>query len=273
MTGENIRLGSEMEKISAVMITKNEEKNIRRTLDSINWVDEIVIVDQFSQDRTPEICRARGCRVYQKEMEGFGVQKQFGVDQACHEWILSIDADEVATEELKESIQGVLSANSDEAGFYIYRRNNYLGKWIRHCGWYVPILRLFRKTRGGFDSRRVHESVRVLGKTGVLKGDLLHYTYKDIFNQLEKMNLYSGIDTTEIEKKDIRISPVNAIWYLFLKPLAVFIRKYFLLSGFREGIHGLVLSSFAAFGVFLNYAKLWELQKEKDESGIEDKSD
>lgn len=262
-----------MEKISAVIITKDEEKNIRRTLDSIGWVDEIVIVDQFSRDKTPEICRAGGCRVFQQEMKGFGAQKQFGVDQACHDWILSIDADEVVTEELKKSIQSVLSTNPDESGFYIYRRNNYLGKWIRHCGWYVPILRLFRKSRGGFDNRRVHESVRVPGKTGVLKGDLLHYTYKDIFNQLEKMNLYSGIDRGEIEKREIRINRINAFWYLFLKPIAVFIRKYFLLSGFREGTHGLVLSCFAAFGVFLNYAKLWELQKEENESGVEGKSD
>lgn len=250
-----------MEKISAVIITRNEERVIGRALDSLSWADEIVVVDQFSSDGTAGICRGRGCRVFERELDGFGAQKQFGVRQASNDWVFSMDADEVVTPELRDSMLAAVAAGPREAGFMVYRANYYLGRRIRHCGWYVPILRLFRRSRGAFDGRLVHESVVVDGPIGTLDGDLLHYTYTGIADQLRKMDLYSSKDAEELRRRGVRVGALNAAWYLLLKPSAVLFRKYVLLGGFIEGLHGLVLSCFAAFGVCLNYAKLWELQR------------
>lgn len=256
--------------ISAVIITKNEEDRIKDCLDSVKWADEIIVVDSFSTDRTVEICRGYTDRVFQREMKGFGEQKQFAVEKVASDWILSIDADEVVTEELRDEIQRLLndlkgrSEQSEKSlydGYKIYRKNIYLGKPMRYCGWYVPILRLFKKDKGKFNKKKVHEEIIVDGRVGLLKGEILHNTYRDISHHLEKIDTYTTYDVDEMVKRGIILKPSNYLWYLLFKPAAKFLQKYIVQKGILEGMHGFILSLHAAMVVFINYVKLWEMQK------------
>ena len=175
-------------KLSVVVITLNEEKNITRCLDSARFADEIILVDSGSNDNTCSIAKEYTDKVIFHKMRGFGEQKQFAVEQATGDWILSLDADEWVSMELQDSLSSLLTgSDTPYDGYMIYRRNIYLGRPIRYCGWYRPILRLFRRGRGCFNNKLVHEEINVIGKTGLLKGDLMHEPYKDIFHHLEKM--------------------------------------------------------------------------------------
>jgi glycosyltransferase involved in cell wall biosynthesis len=265
--------------ISAVIITMNEEDRIKDCLESVKWADEIIIVDSFSADRTVGICRGYTDKIFQREMRGFGEQKQFAVEQASSEWILSIDADEVVTEGLRDEILKILNQDATPPssppykggeqggydGFQIYRRNIYLGKPMRYCGWYVPILRLFKKDTGRFNEKKVHEEIIVNGRVGLLKGEILHNTYRNISHHLEKIDSFTDYDADELIKKGVVLKPSNYLWYFVFKPAARFFQKYIMQKGVFEGMHGFILSLHAAMVVFINYAKLWERQqKNKD---------
>jgi glycosyltransferase involved in cell wall biosynthesis len=247
--------------ISAVLITMNEEERIKPCLESVKWVDEIIVVDSFSTDRTVEICRGYTDKIFQKEMKGFGEQKQFAVEKAASDWILSLDADEVITEELRDEVKGVLKGETEFNGFKIFRKNIYIGRPIRYCGWYVPIIRLFKRGKGRFNEKKVHEEIIVDGRVGLLKGELLHNTYKDISHQLKKIDSFTAYDADELIKKGIVIKPSNCLWYLIFKPIARFLQKFILQKGIFEGAHGFILSVNAAMVVFINYVKLWEKQQ------------
>ena len=247
--------------ISAVIITKNEEERIKPCLESIKWVDEIIIVDSFSTDKTIDICKEYTDKISQMEMRGFGEQKQFAIEKAASDWILSIDADEVVTEELRDEIKGVLEEETEYDGFKIYRKNIYLGRPMRYCGWYVPILRLFKRGKGRFNEKKVHEEIIVDGNVGLLKGEILHNTYKNISHHLEKIDSFTTYDADELTKKGVILKPSNYLWYLAFKPIVRFLQKFILQKGIFEGMHGFILSINAAMVVFINYAKLWERQK------------
>ena len=266
--------------ISAVIITKNEEERIRPCLESIKWADEIIIVDSFSTDKTIDICRGYTDKISQREMRGFGEQKQFAIEKAASDWILSIDADEIVTEELRDEIQKILNKETSSPsppseggdkgevegggydGFKIFRKNIYLGRPMRYCGWYVPILRLFKRGKGRFNAKKVHEEIIVDGNVGLLKGEILHNTYKNISHHLEKIDSFTTYDVDELTKKGVILKPSNCLWYLVFKPMVRFLQKFILQKGIFEGTHGLILSINAAMVVFINYAKLWERQKE-----------
>ena len=248
--------------ISAVIITKNEEERIRPCLESIKWADEIIIVDSFSTDKTIDICRGYTDKISQREMRGFGEQKQFAIEKATSVWILSIDADEIVTEELRDEIKGMLKEETEYNGFKIFRKNIYLGRPMRYCGWYVPILRLFKRGKGRFNAKKVHEEIIVDGNVGLLKGEILHNTYKNISHHLEKIDSFTTYDVDELTKKGVILKPSNCLWYLVFKPMVRFLQKFILQKGIFEGTHGLILSINAAMVVFINYAKLWERQKE-----------
>ncbi|MBW1997080.1 MAG: glycosyltransferase family 2 protein [Deltaproteobacteria bacterium] len=251
----------ERSRLSAVIITLNEEENIRRCLDSIGFTDEIILVDSGSEDNTLAIAREYPARIIFREMQGFGEQKQFAVEQATGDWILSIDADEWVSEELRNSLESLLSSpETTYDGYMVYRRNIFLGRPMRHCGWYRPILRLFKRGRGRFNDKLVHEEVHLDGKAGVLKGDLMHEPYKDIFHHLEKMERYARLDAMELIKRERQVYGWQAPVHLVLRPLWKFMEKYLMQQGFRDGIHGLILSMMAAFNVFLIHANCWQLQ-------------
>jgi glycosyltransferase involved in cell wall biosynthesis len=248
--------------LSVVIITRNEAHRIQRCLESVRWADEIVVVDQHSTDGTADLCRQAGATVFSREMTaGFGEQKNFAMAQASQSWILSLDADEVVTSELRDSILRAVADPGSYAGFRIPRRTAYLGRFIRHCGWYPrPVVRLVRCDRARVTDALVHEELVVEGPVGDLHADLLHYSYERLSDHLAKLDLYTTYDAEMLLRRGVRLTPLTAPWFLLVRPLMVFIRKYVGQSGFREGWHGLILSGMAAFVVFMNYAKLWELR-------------
>lgn len=246
--------------ISVVIITKNEEANIERCLKSVVWADEIVVVDSDSTDRTVEIARQYQARVFTVVFKGYGPAKQEAVKQSTGEWILSIDADEEVTPALAREIREKLANPGDIDGFFVKRRTNFLGRWIYHCGWYPdPILRVFRKANGNFNDAVVHEKVEVRGRTGCLKGELLHYSYPDLESYLRRFNRYTTLGAEAAYEKGRRTG-----WFdLVLRPPVSFIAHFISRQGFRDGVEGFMVSVLSATAVFVKYAKLRHIQKQK----------
>lgn len=191
---------------------------------------------------------------------GFGEQKNFAIAQASQPWILSLDADEEVTPALRHVIEATLAHPGEYAGYRMPRLTCYLGQFIRHCGWYPsPVLRLFRRGHGRFSDALVHEELIVDGPVDDLAEDLLHYSYDSLSDHLRKLELYSTYDAEMLARRGVRITVISAPWFLLGKPFLTFLRKFFWQLGFLEGLRGLILSAMAAFVVFVNYAKLWEL--------------
>ena len=249
--------------ISVCIITRDEEDNIAECLESVKWADEIIVLDSFSHDKTVEISKRYTDKVFQSEWQGYSKSKNLCIEKASCEWILNIDADERVSEELKDEIIKELAApNSD--GYYIPRENYFLGRWIRHCGWYPDYnLRLFRKDNGRFRERAVHESVDLNGKAGYLKGHLKHYTYKTIKDYIDRLNLYTTLSVEELLKDKFKspltlMGRIRLICNLIFSPGFTFIKMFFLRLGFLDGAYGFIISYLYAFYTFVKYAKLWE---------------
>lgn len=240
--------------VSVVIITKNEEHNIEDALKSVADAIEVVVVDSFSSDKTVEICRKYTDKIFQHQWEGFARQKQKAVDHAGGEWILILDADERVTPELKTEIINAIT-NSGCNGYYIPRENYFIGKWIRHGGWWPDhTLRLFKKNKGHFEIREVHEKVTVEGKTAYLRNPLKHYTYRSISDFAVRADNYSTLAAREIKK----YSGNTGFFSITIKPLATFIKMYFLRQGFLDGTHGFILAFLYSYYTFLKYVKAWE---------------
>jgi len=249
-----------MSKISAIVIARNEKKNIRRCLSSIDWADEIVVVDSGSTDDTKKIASKFTQRIFDIKWEGFGKAKDYAKDKASNQWIISVDADEVVTEDLKEEIQKIIKSEDSFDGYYLPRKSNFLGKWVKHGGWYPDyVLRLFKKDKAKFNHSMVHEKVEVDGKIGYLKNVLLHYTDPDFTHYLEKLNRYTSLGAEELFNKGKRANLFDVVF----RPLAVFFKMYFLKKGFLDGLTGFVLAVSSAFHVFSKYVKLWHLSSGK----------
>jgi glycosyltransferase involved in cell wall biosynthesis len=247
-----------MDTISAVIITKNEEANIGRCLQSLDWVDEIIVVDSGSEDDTRQIAAEAGVVVYETVWTGFGPAKAFGVDRATSRWILSVDADEVVTDELAREIREVLSIGTNRHGFDIPRLTNFLGRWIRHCGWYPDrVLRMFLKAHGNFNDAPVHERVILDGDIGHLDSDLRHYSYPTLEHYLTKSNRYTTLGAQQAFENGRR-----AGWFdLVIRPPVSFISHFISRQGFRDGLEGLLISVLSAVAVLVKYAKLRDLQR------------
>lgn len=250
-------------RISAIVITKNEAHNLAECLATLNWVHEIVVVDAESEDGTGEMAREFTDKVFIRTWEGYARAKSFALAQATGEWVLSIDADERITPELREEICALLSAQPQCEGYEMPRLANFLGKWMMHGGWYPGyVLRLFRREAGGFDNVAVHEAVHVQGKRGRLRHHLLHYTDPDIRHYFEKYNRYTSLAAEEMQRSGKRFH----VWDLLFRPVWFFFRMYVLRTGFMDGLPGLMLATFSASYVFTKYAKLWELERTKTET-------
>lgn len=246
------------DKISACITACDEEKNIRRCLESLRWADEIVVIDSFSKDQTVAICREYTDRVYQHEWLGYIGQKNLIKDLAHGPWLLFIDADEEVSPSLQKEIETAFEsgANRDYAGYMFPRMVFYLGKWIRHGEWYPDIkLRLFRKDKGTCAGHEPHDRTTVDGQVKLLKGHLNHYTYDDIFDQLKTMNQFSSIAARSMH--DARYP---FLWrdLLFRPPWRLF-KALILKRGILDGIRGIIIAMCSSFGVFMKYAKLMEL--------------
>jgi glycosyltransferase involved in cell wall biosynthesis len=239
--------------ISVAIITKNEEKNVRDALESVKWADEIIVIDAHSSDRTPEICRQFTDRVYSMEWSGFARQKQKAVSLTSQEWVLVLDADERVPDPLKGEIIEVLSGNPSCNGYRIARKNFFGDRWIRHGGWWPDYtLRLFRRDMGSILPREVHESVQVEGETGYLRNPILHYTYKDTKDFLERMETYANLGAKELQRNGRRAYIAD----ILLRPFATFARMYFLRLGFLDGTCGLKLAYLYSRYTFRKYSEL-----------------
>jgi glycosyltransferase involved in cell wall biosynthesis len=250
-----------MEKISVAIITKNEEANIRGCLESVRWADDIVVVDSGSTDQTLRICGEFPVRVFGEDWKGFARQKNSAIAKTRHEWILSLDADERVTEKLKEEIARTLDSGPLPNGYFLARRNYFLGKWIKHCGWYPDHnLRLFRKGRGFFEEREVHEKATVQGRVGYLQEPLEHHTYRTVSDFLLRLDRYSSLAAREMRREGRRFRYSD---WLFRPPFT-FLQMYVLRAGFLEGYFGFLLSALYSYYTFAKYSKLREIQ------GLED---
>ncbi|MGA6982108.1 MAG: glycosyltransferase family 2 protein [Candidatus Sulfotelmatobacter sp.] len=289
--------------LSVVIITYNEEVNLGRTLESVQPLicdgkGEIIVVDSGSTDRTVEIAESYGARVFVEEWKGFAAQKNSAIDKACGEWILSLDADEEVEPELLEEICWVLEAarawdqygfpvdvdsrsielrdrgtqygldEEDLNGFFIPRKNLFLGRWIKHGGfWPDRKLRLFRKGKGIFQNRSVHETVQTEGTAANTKqGALLHHSYPTLSDYIEHMNRYSSLGAEMVVAKThgrVRFSASN----ILLRPLATFVYNYFFRLGFLDGREGLLLHLYHSAYVSWKYSKAWEISRDNRKTG------
>jgi glycosyltransferase involved in cell wall biosynthesis len=247
--------------LSVVVITFNEEANLARTLASVAWADELVIVDSGSIDRTREVAESFRAKFCVEPWKGFGLQKNSALAKANGDWILSLDADEEVEPALAEEIRTVLSANPSVAGFWIPRKNFFLGRWIRHGGFYPdPKLRLFRRGAGQFEERLVHEDVKLDGATGMLRGHLLHHAYPTLDDYIDHMNRYSSLGAQMAVAKRARGFSLIAI---AIRPRLTFLYNYFLRLGFLDGREGLLLHLYHEQYVSWKYAKAWEISRTK----------
>lgn len=246
--------------ISVAIVTKNEEKNIGHALESIKDFEDIVVIDSFSKDQTVEICKKYTNRVFLHEWQGYSKQKQLAIDYTQNDWVLILDADECVTPDLKREILEKIKNNSI-SGFYIPRRNFFLGKWIRHSGWWPDYtLRLFKKDVSFIERREVHEKAIVNGPVAYLKNPIEHFTYKTISSFIEKMENYSTLSAKELSNK--MTAPL--ILLMWINPILVFIKMFFLRQGFRDGIRGFILSVLYSLYTFLKYTKVWEKKGSED---------
>jgi glycosyltransferase involved in cell wall biosynthesis len=254
-------------RITAAIITFNEEVHIRAACESVAWADELIVVDSQSTDKTREIAVACGARVLNQVWPGFAAQKQFATDQASQEWVFSLDADERVSEELETSIHNLREENDDKLadGYLIARRSYYMGRWIRGGGWYPDRqLRLFRKSLGRWEGPHIHESVKLTSGARIanLAGDILHYPSPDAaYHHRMIGERYAPLAARQMFEAGRRTS---ALKIAIVGP-ATFIRSFFLKSGFRDGLAGLSIASFAAHHAFLKHLMLWEMQGGKEQ--------
>lgn len=239
-------------KISAIIIAKDEEKYICLCLESVKWVDEIIVVDDYSTDKTVDIAKEYTDKIFRRRLDDFSGQRNFAIEKARGEWLLSLDADETVSEELADEIRTMPDNTINEYnGFYIPIKHYFFGKEIRYGGWWPShTKRFFKKGRGRWEGS-VHEELVIRGKVGYLKGHLQHYAYDTISEFINKTNIYT---TKEAEMSNVN----NNIFKMLLAPPKVFLYRYIIKQGFRDGMHGLIVALLMAFYVFISRAKTWE---------------
>ena len=239
-------------KISATIITYNEERNIARAIESLRCVDEIVVVDSGSNDRTVEIAEKLGARVVESPWPGYAVQKNLAAERASHDWILSLDADESLSEALEAEIWRLKKSGPQYDAYTMPRMAQYLGRWIRHSGWYPDRkVRLYHRGKATWNGAFVHESVKVTGRIGHLESNLLHFTCDSISEHLRTLDRYTTLAAEQLVSNN---EPVT--WSrIIVSPGWTFFQTYFLKLGFLDGLEGLVIAGMAAFYNFLKYTK------------------
>ncbi len=244
-------------KISATIIVRNEEDNIAEVCESVSWADEIVIVDSDSADRTVEIAKKFTDRIFNREFKGYKDKHEFADAQTTGDWIFWIDADERVTPELRDEILALRERgrDSETAGYKIARRTSYMERWITHSGWYPDYqMRLYRKDKSYWDGVAPHQTARVDGPVETLSGELLHYTKRDLSEHHRVTDSYATLAAQHLFENGRTIGSLG----IFTNTVAAFIRTYLLKQGFRDGVPGMIIAIFTAYGVFLKYAKLWE---------------
>jgi len=249
-------------RLSVTIIAWNEEERLRACLDSVSWADEIVVVDAESTDKTVQLAREVTDRVWVRPWPGFAAQKNFALDQATGDWVLSLDADERVTPDLAGRIRAIVGDDGPADGYAIPRRNIFWGAWVRHGGLYPDYqLRLFRRGAGRFVADAVHESVRVGGRVETLAEPMLHQSYRDLEDFVRRSNRYSTLAAQDWLRRGRRAS----VPALIAKPLGRFFSMYIIQRGFLDGWRGLVLAVLYAEYVFLRMAKAFEARRAPEE--------
>lgn len=239
-------------KISATIITLNEEASLPQALASLSFCDEIVVVDSGSTDRTCDIARDSGATVLRRDWTGYADQKNFAASAASNNWILALDADEEVTPTLRTSIEKLNEVDALSDGYRFPRLARYLGRWIRHSGWYPDAkVRLYDRRKGTWRGDYVHESVSVDGSVGLLSGDLLHYTCDSLTDHEQRVDRYTDLAAQELIDSGRRVDWTQ----LLLSPGWAFVRSYVLQQGFRDGPEGLLIARMAAKYVYSKYSK------------------
>jgi glycosyltransferase involved in cell wall biosynthesis len=257
--------------LSVVLITQNEERNLPRTLESVmalvrDGKGEIIVVDSGSTDRTVEIAKSYGAKVFIEPWKGFAAQKNSAMDKAVMDWVLQLDADEALEPGLADEIESVLKAGSAMNGFWIPRKNFFLGRWIKHGGFYPdPKQRLIRRGAGRFEEYGAHPTIKVNGSTGTLSHALLHDAYPTLRGYIDHMNNYSSMGAeVAVAKGHGGFSFTNIV----IRPLLTFIYNYFIRLGFLDGREGLLLHLYHSVYVSWKYAKAWELSRKNVASNV-----
>lgn len=242
--------------ISATVIALNEERDLPRCLASLAFADEIVVVDSGSVDRTVEIAKQAGAKVIVEPWHGYGAQKNFAMSRCQSKWVLNIDADEVVTPELRDEILAEINSSNPAAGYAVARKTFYMGRWIRHGGWYPNyVTRLARKDLSTWTEPNVHEALQINGELRQLKNPMLHYTFSDIADQVRTNMRYARQGALDLKSRGKAPSYAK----LLFKPLGKFLETYFFKRGCLDGIAGFVISINAAHSMFLKYAYLIEM--------------
>ncbi len=249
-----------MEKLSVCIITFNEEKNIKRCLESVKDIaDEIVVVDSFSTDATERICNEYNVKFHKQIFLGHIEQKNLAISLCQHDFVLSLDADEALSDELKKSIRAVKNKFEFDA-YEMNRLSNYCGKWIYHSGWYPDKkIRLINKSKGKFGGQNPHDKILLIENSSLkhLQGDILHYTYYTVEEHYKQADKFSTIAATELFKKQIQTNTIH----IAIKTAAKFIRNYFIMLGFLDGAAGFTICRIAAYETYLKYSKLKALNR------------
>jgi glycosyltransferase involved in cell wall biosynthesis len=250
--------------LSVVLITQNEETNLPGTLESVmplvrDGRGEIIVVDSGSTDRTLEIARSFGAKIFSEPWKGFATQKNSAIEKATGDWVLQLDADETPERELVSEIAAALGTNTPVQGFWIPRKNFFLGRWIRHGGFYPdPKLRLIRRGAGHFEEYGAHPTIRVAGATGRFQHALIHNAYPTLRGYIDHMNSYSSSGAeVAIAKGHRRFSLLNIV----VRPSLTFVYNYFIRLGFLDGREGLLLHLYHAVYISWKYSKAWELAR------------
>jgi len=248
-----------MTKLSALVITMNEEKRLPACLESVRFADEIIVVDSGSTDRTLEIAGRFTPKVFHQDWLGMNGQKAFALAKASGDWVFNLDADETASPRLQAEVQEIIARQETaSAGFLIPRLTFYQGRPIRHSGWYPDRkLRLFRRELGRWAGQDPHDQVEVQGTVGELSGELFHYTYEDLAHQTSALSQYAW----DVAKAKQKAGERFRLHRLLLHPPGAFLRTYLLKQGFRDGLPGLLIAGLNGYYTFLKYARLWEMDR------------
>jgi glycosyltransferase involved in cell wall biosynthesis len=245
--------------LSVVVSAYNEQASLGRCLSSVSFADEIIIVDNESQDRTVEIAKKFTKKIYsRKNFLMLNTNKNYGFEKATCDWILNLDADEEIPKELAQEIKTLIQTNPKQAGYWIKRKNIIFGKWITHGLWWPDKqIRLLRRAKGKFPCVHIHEYIAVEGQVGELSAPYLHYNYETVHQYLTKIDRASTSEALSLRDMQYQLAWYDAIRF----PLSDFLKIYFAQQGYKDGLHGLVLALFQAFYSFTVFAKFWEMEK------------
>ena len=247
------------EKISAVILSYNNEKEIKRCLESLSWADEVVVIDSFSSDKTAEICREHGAHVHQYKFTTFGEMRNLGLSHAAYNWIFSLDTDEVATTEVVKEVKSIASKATQKDIYFVPRLNTVFGRELRYGGWFPDYRQpqFFKKEALVYNEKDdVHEGFQLKGDCGYLKNHIEQFPFDDLNHYLRKMDRYTSLMAKRMVKEGRRFSPIQ----LVVRPAFTFFKRYFLRGGFRDGFQGFLMAKLYSCYTFEKYAKFWELK-------------